>query len=97
MLRVDYAAGMPLAATFGEGPPVILFRAAILWLTDAPIIVGALVLATKAAELRPLLGIVSSAGGVFVLYLAWDSLGPAHLSGEAPAEPPQIVVRRNLH
>jgi threonine/homoserine/homoserine lactone efflux protein len=57
--------------------------------TDAPIIVVALVLAAKQAELRPLLGIVSIAGGAFVLYLAWDSFRPARLGAEAPAEPPR--------
>jgi len=57
--------------------------------TDAPIIFVALVLAAKLAELRPLLGIVSLAGGAFVLYLAWDSLGPVRLDAEAPAEPPR--------
>ena len=54
--------------------------------TDAPIIVAALLLATKLAELRPLLGIVSIAGGAFVLYLAWDNFSPANLDTEALPE-----------
>jgi threonine/homoserine/homoserine lactone efflux protein len=58
-------------------------------LTDAPIIFVALVLAAKLAELRSLLGIVSIAGGAFVLYLAWDSFRPVPLGAEAPAEPPR--------
>jgi threonine/homoserine/homoserine lactone efflux protein len=58
-------------------------------LTDAPIIFVALVLAAKLAELRSLLGIVSIAGGAFVLYLAWDSFHPVPLGAEAPAEPPR--------
>jgi threonine/homoserine/homoserine lactone efflux protein len=57
--------------------------------TDAPIIVVALVLASKLAELRPLLGVVSIAGGAFVLYLAWDSFRPMRLGAEAPPEPPR--------
>jgi threonine/homoserine/homoserine lactone efflux protein len=57
--------------------------------TDAPIIVVALVVAAKLAELRPLLGIVSIAGGAFVLYLAWDSFRPVRLGAEAPAERPR--------
>jgi threonine/homoserine/homoserine lactone efflux protein len=61
--------------------------------TDAPIIVVALVLAAKLAGLRSLLGIVSLAGGAFVLYLAWDSLGPMHLDAEAPAEPPRSWLK----
>jgi threonine/homoserine/homoserine lactone efflux protein len=57
--------------------------------TDAPIILVALVLAARLAELRPLLGIVSIAGGAFVLYLAWDSFGPVRLDTQAQPEPPR--------
>ena len=49
----------------------------------------ALVLAAKLAELHRLLGIVSLAGGVFVLYLAWDSFGPVRVDPEAPPRPPR--------
>ncbi len=41
--------------------------------TDAPIIIVTLVLAAKLAQLRPLLGMVSVAGGAFILYLAWET------------------------
>jgi threonine/homoserine/homoserine lactone efflux protein len=61
--------------------------------TDAPIIVVALVLAAKLAELRPLLGVVSIAGGAFVLYLAWDSFRPVGLDAEAPAERPRSWLK----
>jgi threonine/homoserine/homoserine lactone efflux protein len=44
--------------------------------TDAPIILVATALAAKLAQLRSLLGIVSIAGGVFVLYLAWETSRP---------------------
>ena len=57
--------------------------------TDAPIILATLALATKLAELRSLLGIVSLAGGAFVLYLAWESFGPVRREAEAPAERPR--------
>jgi threonine/homoserine/homoserine lactone efflux protein len=57
--------------------------------TDAPIIVVALLLATKLAELRPLLGVISIAGGAFVLFLAWESFRPVRLDAEAPPEPPR--------
>jgi threonine/homoserine/homoserine lactone efflux protein len=56
--------------------------------TDPPIILVTLALASKLAELRPLLGIVSIAGAVFVLYLAWESYRPARQEAEARAEPP---------
>jgi threonine/homoserine/homoserine lactone efflux protein len=45
-------------------------------ITDAPIIAIALVLAARLAELHSLLGIVSIAGAVFVLYLAWETFQP---------------------
>jgi threonine/homoserine/homoserine lactone efflux protein len=57
--------------------------------TDAPIIALALALAAKMAHLRPLLGIVSVAGGTFVLYLAWDGFQPVRVAAEAPAEQPR--------
>ena len=41
------------------------------------------------AQLRPLLGVVSIAGGAFVLHLAWESLRPARLGAEALPEPPK--------
>ena len=56
--------------------------------TDVPIIVLALVLAAKLAQLRLLLGIMSIAGGAFVLYLAWDGFGPVRVAAAAPAERP---------
>ncbi len=58
-------------------------------LTDAPLIALAWVLAARLAQLRVWLGVVSLAGGVFVLYLAWESLGPAAPDAGAAAEPPR--------
>ena len=53
----------------------------------------ALAVAAKLAELRPLLGLVSLAGAVFVLYLAWDSSRPVRLGAEAPPEPPRSWIK----
>jgi threonine/homoserine/homoserine lactone efflux protein len=58
-------------------------------ITDAPIIALALALAAKMAHLRPLLGIVSIAGGAFVLYLAWEGFRPVRVAAEAPAKHPR--------
>lgn len=57
-------------------------------LTDAPVILLALALAAKLAELRFWLGFVSIAGAVFVLYLAWDTLRPPRPALETRAEHP---------
>jgi threonine/homoserine/homoserine lactone efflux protein len=78
-----------LAQTLRHGPREGCKIALSPLVTDAPIIVVALVLAAKLAELRPLLGIVSLAGGAFVLYLAWDSFRPVRPGAEAPAERPR--------
>jgi hypothetical protein len=56
---------------------------------ECQIILVALVVAAKLAELRPLLGIVSLAGGAYVLYLAWDSFRPVRVVPEASPEPPR--------
>lgn len=56
--------------------------------TDPPIILVTLLLASKLTELSLLLGIVSVAGGAFVLFLAWESLRPARQEAVAPAEQP---------
>jgi threonine/homoserine/homoserine lactone efflux protein len=57
--------------------------------TDPPIILVTLALASKLAQKSPLLGVVSIAGAAFVLYLAWESFNPVRLGAEAPAEPPR--------
>jgi threonine/homoserine/homoserine lactone efflux protein len=61
--------------------------------TDAPIILVALVLAAKLAKLHPLLGIVSITGGAFVLYLAWDSFHPVRVNADLPAERPRSWLK----
>lgn len=59
-------------------------------ITDAPIILVTLVFAVKLTELRLLLGSISIAGGVFVLYLAWESLRPGSLGDVLhPSDRPQ--------
>ncbi len=57
--------------------------------TDVPIVLIAVTLTRKVAEVRPLLGAVSMAGAVFVLYLAWESFGPPRQASEAPADNPR--------
>jgi threonine/homoserine/homoserine lactone efflux protein len=62
-------------------------------ITDAPIILVALALAAKLAELRPVLGGVSIAGAVFVAYLAWESFSPARVAAAVPAERPRSWLK----
>ncbi len=61
--------------------------------TDAPIILVALALASKLGELHTLLGIVSMAGAVFVLYLAWESCCLVRQESNAAAERPRTWLK----
>ena len=61
--------------------------------TDPPIILVTLVLASKLAELRHLLGVVSIAGATFVLYLAWESFWPVRQDAVTPAERPRSWLK----
>jgi threonine/homoserine/homoserine lactone efflux protein len=58
-------------------------------ITDPPIILVALAMASKLAELGHVLGIVCIAGGAFVLFLAWENFRPLRPAAEAPPEPPK--------
>lgn len=56
-------------------------------LTDAPLILLTLALLSRLAELDGVLGVLSLAGGGFVSFLGWRTLGTqgVRLDGEAPA------------
>jgi threonine/homoserine/homoserine lactone efflux protein len=82
-----------LAQTLRHGPREGCKIALAPLATDAPIIALALVMAAKLAQLRPLLGIVSIAGGAFVLYLAWDGFRPLRVAEEAPADRPRSWLK----
>ena len=82
-----------LAQTLRHGPREGCKIALTPLVTDPPIILVTLALASKLAQQGPLLGVVSIAGGVFVLYLAWDSFRPVRLGAEAPAERPRSWLK----
>ncbi len=62
-------------------------------LTDVPIILVTLALASKLAQARSLLGVGSIAGGLFVLYLAWESLTPLRRPDETATEQPRSWLK----
>jgi threonine/homoserine/homoserine lactone efflux protein len=62
-------------------------------ITDIPMILAAAILAAQLGTLRPVLGVVSIAGGVFVLYLAWESLRPQPELGTAEGTIPNSWLR----
>lgn len=77
-----------LAQTMRHGAREGCKVAVVPLLTDAPIILAALVLAGEAARWRGALGILSMVGGLFVLYLAWDTFRPVRFeAGEAEVGP----------
>ncbi len=53
-------------------------------LTDAPIIALTLALVSRLADQQVILGILSLAGGCFVLYLALDTFRPPRIATETP-------------
>ena len=82
-----------LAQTLRHGPREGCKIALTPLFTDAPVILVALALAAQLSELGPLLGVVSLAGAVFVLYLAWESLGPVRQDTDTPTERPRSWLK----
>jgi threonine/homoserine/homoserine lactone efflux protein len=77
-----------LTQTLRHGPREGCKVALVPLLTDLPIILVAVALASKLSELQPLLGMLSIAGGAFVMYLAYDAWRPARLDTDvAPTQP----------
>lgn len=50
--------------------------------TDAPIIAVSVFLVSRFADVRGLLGLISIAGGLFVVYLAWETVSAKQLSAD---------------
>jgi threonine/homoserine/homoserine lactone efflux protein len=61
--------------------------------TDAPIIVLAVALASRAADMHWVLGILSFAGGMFVLYLAFDTARPRRAAAEVAGVQPRSWLK----
>ncbi len=77
-----------LAQTLRHGPREGCKVALVPLLTDLPIILVAVALASKLSELQPLLGVLSVAGGAFVMYLAYEAWRPARPdTADAPTRP----------
>ncbi|HEY5974798.1 MAG TPA: LysE family transporter [Geobacteraceae bacterium] len=60
-------------------------------LTDLPIIALCLVVLTRLANMGPVLGVVSLAGGLFVLYLAYETCRASRTLPEAVPDEPQSL------
>jgi threonine/homoserine/homoserine lactone efflux protein len=82
-----------LAQTMGHGPREGCKIALTPLLTDAPIIAVAMVFAAKLAGFQRLAGLVSFAGGAFVLYLAWDTLRSLRQEAGSSTRLPQSLLK----
>ena len=103
ILALASGAFLGVSCGLAPGPLLALVLTQTLWhgpregckialsplVTDAPIIIVTLVLAAKLAQLRPLLGVVSVAGGAFILYLAWETFSAVRQEAATSAEPPR--------
>jgi threonine/homoserine/homoserine lactone efflux protein len=78
-----------LAQTLRHGPGEGCRIALAPLLTDLPIILLALALATKLHEFHKLLGLLCFAGGAFIFHLALESLRAQPPAAEAPDTPPR--------
>jgi len=65
-------------------------------ITDAPIIVLSLGVASRAAQMQPVLGTLSLAGGLFVLYLAVDTFRATAPAADATTERPKSLLKGTL-
>lgn len=62
-------------------------------ITDAPIIAISVLLVSRFAGMQPVLGTISLAGGLFVLYLAWETFRARHPSAGAASDRARSIGR----
>jgi len=96
-----------LSAGFSPGPLLALVisqtlrygmregikAAAAPLVTDVPIILLALLVLSRLASFRPVLGLISLSGGMFVAWLAVEGFRSGRLPASAPAAVPQSLGR----
>lgn len=82
-----------LTQTLRHGPREGCKVALTPLVTDAPTILVTLALAAQVAKLHWLLGLISIAGGGFVLFLAWETLRPVPQDAVTGAGHPQSWLK----
>jgi threonine/homoserine/homoserine lactone efflux protein len=60
-------------------------------LTDAPIVLVSLFVANQVLAVEPLLGVVAGAGGLYVLYLAYETARSAPVASDSSALQPRSI------
>jgi threonine/homoserine/homoserine lactone efflux protein len=65
-------------------------------ITDVPIVLAVTLLLTRLPQTDAVLGVIALAGGLFVLYLAYESWRVKPLAAGAPANAPQSLRRGAL-
>lgn len=76
----------------GEGIKV----AAAPLITDLPIIALSLFVLTKLADFNYILGIISCAGGLYILYLAYECVHAGHITQEMSFDRPQSLKKGSI-
>ncbi|MFC1489101.1 LysE family translocator [Thermodesulfobacteriota bacterium] len=62
-------------------------------ITDLPIILVSLFVLTRLADFDLALGLISLCGGLYVLYLAFESVRTGPVSVEVPEDPPKSLMK----
>ncbi len=75
-----------IAQTLRYGPREGIKVSIAPLITDAPIIALSVFLVSRFAGMQPVLGIISLAGGLFVLYLAWETFRAQNPSADAVSD-----------
>ena len=65
-------------------------------LVDAPIIVASLILVNQVVAIEPLLGVLASAGGLYVLYLAYETARSSPVVADPSAAQPRSLRKAIL-
>jgi threonine/homoserine/homoserine lactone efflux protein len=65
-------------------------------ITDLPIVAGSLFLLTRLTDFERILGLISLAGGLYVLYLSFECARTGTVNLEASKEPPRSIKRGSL-
>ncbi|HEY5790923.1 MAG TPA: LysE family translocator [Gammaproteobacteria bacterium] len=80
-----------ITQTLRHGPREGALIAAAPLLTDLPVILAGLLLLGALQDAAPLFAAISAVGGIYVLYLAWETWSSGPVRVDTTAEPPRSL------